>query len=328
MCKLKAITFFSGFGKTLLGVLCMVSIHSCASNGNSLVQDEFSNSSSPQSVRQVELGRIVDQPLKLIANDMVDALTQALRSKPNPDVKVRVPTIDSKFDREVKLALASRGYEIVSVNTGDGTNVVRTSVTGKPIQTHILKLGGVSVKRSYSIINNKVTPRSSLFILGAKVNSIQLDDRKFLPNRFKHDDTFGALYLCTPEGKGLNTDGWVCQNAGDGKEWVDATTHAALIESGAPVRAIDWDELMAKPDVVILEPNNASVTGLEVGSIYLCVPKDKAADTDGWLCRVGGVGKQWIDANKRAELVRQGYPARRIEWASLMSMPNVVHLED
>jgi hypothetical protein len=281
-----------------------------------------------QASQQVELGRVVDQPLSLIASDLTNALTQVMANNENSD-KVKVPPVNSKFGVAVKQALTSRGIEVVNVNFIKGRDVVRTGTApmdNPDTQTYTVYLGEVSITRAYSIENNKVTPRSSLYIGGFNAGNILLDDRIFLPEKARMKATIGDTYLCTPEGKGKGTDGWVCSEERAGKQWIDARLHASLIEKGMPVVLVDWEDLMSKPDATILtnvQIFNDLTASLPKGTLYLCTPEGKGAGTDGWLCRAGQSGKQWVSIQNRNRFVQQGVLEAPIAWDSLMAMSNV-----
>ena len=83
---------------------------------------------------------------------------------------------------------------------------------------------------------------------------------------------------------------------------------------------------MALPDAEIMDQREMlavagqQVPNFRVGSLYLCTPDGKGPGTDGWLCREGETGKQWISETERAALLRSGTPERRVGWDSLMAM--------
>ena len=315
--------------KTLFIILTAVSaivLQACATSpaeGNNL-----SASGSASNSERVELGRVVEQPLTLIASDLAGALLQVL-NKQGSGSTVKVPPIDSTFGRVFKNVLESKGISVENTNFGRGQNVVKTRsfpVQPSGIQSHGVYLGDIALIRSYSVENNKVTPRSSLLVSGIDASQIKLDDRIFLPGTYRQKAGPGDLYLCTPQGKGVTTDGWVCRRGKNGKQWIDAVAHATLINRGVPVVATDWEQLMSKPDTTIIE--SSRITGknratLPDGTFYLCTPDGKGAGTDGWLCRAGQSGKQWLSIAERAKLVKKGVPVSPIDWEPLMAMQSV-----
>lgn len=136
--------------------------------------------------RRVALGRVVDRPLELIAGDLVDALVQIPQYRSGTTVFQPIPV--SGFDKAVNSALQDKGLVVVVTNRRIGTNVVTAfEDSTNEQQTHVITVGEVALKRSYVVLNNKVTPTSSLFVRGIDSNNIRLDDRKFLSNLiFKH----------------------------------------------------------------------------------------------------------------------------------------------
>lgn len=313
-------------------VLIVVLIQACTQ----IDKRELSTSTKQNaSAQRVKLGRVVEQPLKLIANDLIDAFSQIPTFSQKTTV-IRVPIARTKFDEAVESELQSKGYPVEQVNLRSGTNVMVSTMLsgsgdGRVHQTHTLVMGNVALKRTYSVENNKVTPTSSLFVRGADKRAIRLDDRKFLSNRYKHPANLNSLYLdglylCTPEGKGPGTDGWICREGKTGKQWINAAAHDDFIKQETRVQSVDWDVLMTMPDRVILKPDDipyqssSTGNGQKPDSLYLCTPNGKGAGTDGWVCRTDQNGKQWIDSETRASLVVAGTQDRWIDWALLMAM--------
>lgn len=323
-----------------------------------------SSDSKPNSIRRVELGKVVEEPIELIAKDLVNALSQALSVISPQKSAIKLLRRESLLDDAIKEALENKGYKVEVVRTGLDPTALSASVVPDnklDVQTHVVRLGNIFLRRSYAVQNNKVTPMSSLFIRGVDSRSIQLDDRIFLPNNYNLDglvldsdlidatsddkqttkseiisqskqatmevQTTGedqSLYLCTPQSKQTEDDGWVCSADKSEKQWVDATTLAGLINRGIPARPLDWNTLRNKPDGVILRHEFYSLgRGLKKGSLYLCSPEGKGDGTDGWLCRVGESGRQWISPDERAQLMKVGTPELYTDWASLMEMPEV-----
>lgn len=163
------------------GILFCLLLSGCTSTAGAIKTESVSDTTGAP--KRVELGRVVSQPDELIANDLVSALSQMLvRTKGSPGV-IKVKEPQTQFGIAVRKSLIGLGYTVEDVNRNDGKNVVLTTVipaTDQNIQTHIIAMDQIALKRTYSVVKNRVTPRSSLFVRGADTNSIQLDDRIFL----------------------------------------------------------------------------------------------------------------------------------------------------
>ena len=291
-----------------------------------------------ETVRQVRLGRAVDKPLTLIAEDMVSALSQVGQVRASGLV-VRMPDAKSRFDLAVERTLIKKGFTIKNARNNAGGNLLRTAVnrgSNSNEYTHVIALDQLGLKRSYVIDGKLVAPTSSLFVRGVSPAKIVLDDRVFVAennlvnssvvSNSKPTRIAAKPVLCTPEGKGRDTDGWICNEGITGKQWIDVTQHNVLLDAGMEVNIVNWDRLMDLPDVVVMSDQQIFAASaklgqrLGAGSLYLCTPDGKGVGTDGWLCREGESGKQWISAAERKGLVRSGTPERRVGWDSLMAM--------
>jgi len=163
------------------GILCFSLLCGCAGKAGSIKNEEVSV--DPGAPKRVELGRVVSQPDMLIASDLAGALAQILKRTQRSSDVIKLKNPQTQFGAAVKKSLAGLGYTIEDVNSSDGKNVLQTTVipaTDRTIQTHIVAIDRIALKRTYSVVKNKVTPRSSLFVKGADASSIQLDDRIFL----------------------------------------------------------------------------------------------------------------------------------------------------
>lgn len=213
--------------------------------------------------RRVELGRVVDEPLALIARDMVNMLSQVLWSSGAEGTNVKFNSIETEFDKAVRNALVLQGHSILNVAAGTSdvisSSVIPLSDKESGMQTHVLSLGGITLRRLYSVRANKVAPASSLYVAGASASDFRLDDRIFLPNNYPLKSNADQLYLCTPETKGLDEDGWVCAEGKNGKQWVNRSTHEALVDIGVPVRPLSWVDLNDRSEVIILNPKKRSL---------------------------------------------------------------------
>ncbi len=258
-------------------VFLVLLLQACASNNVDNKVPDAENIEAGEILR-VKLGRKVDQPLMLIATDLVGALSQ-ISQFDTETITIDMPVAMSYFGRAVRKALKSKGYDVREVRTNAAGNLLLTSVERKTsaetddIFTYVIKVNDVALKRSYSIQNRVVVPVSSLYVRGASPRSIVLDDRIFVSEdywrtSYKASDTSRQVagnssaseisgpdesYLCTPEGKGKNTDGWVCWKHKSGKQWIDASTRSSLLKSGMVAYSIQWDELNAMPDVEIID---------------------------------------------------------------------------
>lgn len=136
-----------------------------------------------ENIKTVALGRKTTSPLTLIAEDFLQAVSQIPAVSANTTI-IGSRTMKSGFDAALLRGLKRRGYTIVEASQSRNSHLLTT--TTKPDNanrnevTFTLNLKQVALKRTYILDKGFVRPTSSLFVRGAQINSIRLDDRLFV----------------------------------------------------------------------------------------------------------------------------------------------------
>jgi len=173
---MKNITVLSTFVILLL-------LQGCTTVQYSPNNEQTQNLQTNDDPRRVKLGKNVKQPIELIAEDMVNALSQIPQLTTNGE-SIGVLTNRSGFDTAISNQLKSRGFTTINVNQETGDNRIITSTVpsqaGGNEVTLVLTINQYALRRTYEINRNFVRPMSSLYVRGYSASRIRLDDRIFV----------------------------------------------------------------------------------------------------------------------------------------------------
>lgn len=138
------------------------------------------------SARKVMLGKNVRQPIQLIAEDLVNALTQ-IPQLGTAGVTIGIQKSRSGFDAAVADQLALRGYQTSQIQQQGSANSIVTSTlqtnsNNRNEVTLVIAINDIAIKRTYEIKGSFVRPVSALFVRGYSPAQIRLDDRIFVAN--------------------------------------------------------------------------------------------------------------------------------------------------
>lgn len=150
----------------ILGLLFIFAISGCA---------QIAVTEEPNQARSPEL---------LIASDLVNTLMQVDGYHPQT-TRLQMQSPEHGFGETLNNVLLSAGYDIQHVSVQAGDRFVsyllpnrQSGPDGTPL-TYQLNVGGVKIKRDYSLSLDRVQPASAVYMLGADASTIRLNDQIF-----------------------------------------------------------------------------------------------------------------------------------------------------